>query len=190
LGTSFWDSLIASGLAVGDIDGDGDYEIIVVDDYNVMATALHAETGETVEGDWPREVGSWYAWIVGNPVLADLDGDGDSEIIIALDAETSDTDGLVALQGDGTFVWQRRYTSQGPISVADFDHDGDVEIALCGYGPGITRVYTFLLDHQGQQIKRWRGGSRKGTAIADLDGDGTPELVFCTEDSVVAVHID
>jgi len=181
----------ASGLAVGDIDGDGDYEIVVVDDYSVMATALHVESGQTVEGDWPVEVGGyWYAYIIGSPVLADLDGDGDSEIIVALDEESRDSDGLFAIQGDGTFLWQRRYTTEGPISVADFDGDGDVEIALCGYGPGITRVYTFILDHNGQQIKRWRGGSKKGTAVADIDNDGVMELVFCTEDSVMAVHVD
>jgi len=190
LGFGLWDPIVASGLAVGDIDGDGDYEIIVVDEWNVMATALHVETGETVKGAWPVSVGSWYAWIVGNPVLADLDGDGGSEIIVALDAEMSDTDGLFAVRGDGTFLWQRRYITGGPVSVADFDHDGDVEIALCGYGPGITRVYTFILDHRGQQIRRWQGGSQKGTAIADLDADGEFELVFCTEDSVMAVHID
>jgi len=182
--------IIASGLAVGDIDGDGDYEIVVVDDYSVMATALHVESGQTVEG-WPADVGGyWYAYIIGNPVLADLDGDGDSEVIVALDEESRDSDGLFAFQGDGTYLWQRRYTTEGAISVADFDGDGDVEIALCGYGPGITRVYTFILDHNGQQIKKWRGGSKKGTAIADLDADGEPELVFCTEDSVMAVHID
>jgi hypothetical protein len=191
LGEEPWDAMIASGLAVGDIDGDGDYEIVVVDDWNVMATALHVETGEVVEGDWPIEVGGyWYAYIIGNPVLADLDGDSDSEIIVALDEESRESDGLFAIQGDGTFLWQRRYTTEGPMSVADFDGDGDVEIALCGYGPGITRVYTFILDHNGQQIKRWRGGSKKGTAIADIDADGEPELVFCTEDSVEAVHID
>ncbi|MFH1883995.1 MAG: S8 family serine peptidase [Planctomycetota bacterium] len=191
LGVSERDSITASGLAVGDIDGDGDYEIVVVDNYNVMATALHVETGEVVDGDWPVEVGSyWYAYIIGSPILADLDGDGDSEIIVALDKESRESDGLYAIQGDGTFLWQRRYTSKGPMSVADFDGDGDVEIALCGYGPGISRVYTFILDHQGQQIKRWRGGSTKGTAIVDLDADGEFELVFCTEDSVMAVHID
>ncbi|MBN2269244.1 MAG: S8 family serine peptidase [Sedimentisphaerales bacterium] len=183
--------LNASGLAVGDIDGDGDYEIVVVDDYSVMATALHAESGEIVDGEWPIDVGDyWYAYIIGSPVLADLDGDGDSEIIVALDEESRDSDGLFAIQGDGTYLWQRRYTTEGPISVADFEGDGNVEIALCGYGPGITRVYTFILDNQGQQIKRWRGGGKKGTAIADLDADGEQELVFCTEDSVTAVHID
>ena len=191
LGTDVWTSMVASGLAVGDIDGDGDYEIVVVDDYSVMATALHVESGKTVDGEWPIDVGGyWYAYIIGSPVLADLDGDGDSEIIVALDEESRDSDGLFAIQGDGTYLWQRRYTTEGPISVADFDGDGDVEIAICGYGPGITRVYTFILDHDGQQIKRWRGGSKKGTAIADLDADGEQELVFCTEDSVMAVHID
>ena len=40
------------------------------------------------------------------------------------------------MQGDGTFLWQRRYTSEGPISVADIDRDGDVEIALCGLRTG------------------------------------------------------
>ncbi len=190
LGGGIWESMVASGLAVGDIDGDGDYEIIVVDDYSVMATALHVESGRIVEG-WPVEVGGyWYAYIIGSPVLADLDGDGDSEIIVALDAESRESDGLFAIRGDGTFLWQRRYTSEGPISVADFDGDGNVEIALCGYGPGITRVYTFILDHNGKQIERWRGGSKKGTAIADLDADNELELVFCTEDSVMAVHFD
>ncbi|MHC4298123.1 MAG: S8 family serine peptidase [Planctomycetota bacterium] len=190
-GEDYWDSLTASGMAVGDIDGDGDYEIVVVDDWSVMATALHVETGEVVEGDWPVEVGGyWYAYIMGSPILADLDGDGDSEIIVALDEESRESDGLFAIQGDGTFFWQRRYTTEGPMSVADFDGDGDVEIALCGYGPGITRVYTFVLDHNGQQIERWRGGSKKGTAIADLDADGEQELIFCTDDSVKAVHID
>ena len=191
LGTGLFESITASGLAVGDIDGDGDYEIVVVDDYNVMATALHVETGETVEGDWPVEVGDyWYAYIIGSPILADLDGDGDSEIIVALDEESRESDGLYAIQGDGTFLWQRRYTSEGPMSVADFDGDGDVEIALCGYGPGITRVYTYILDHNGQKINKWPGGSEKRTAIVDLDADGEFELVFCTEDSVMAVHID
>ncbi len=184
------DSWDAPRCAVGDIDGDGDYEVIGTYEYDGIVCAWHVESGKLLEGNWPLDIGSWYGWIIANPVLADLDGDGDSEIIAALDLDASNIDGLYAIQADGSFLWQRRYTSEGPMSVADFDQDGDVEIALCGYGPGMSNIYTYILDKNGQQIKRWRGGSSKGTAVTDLDADGQFELVFCTEDSVQAVHVD
>ena len=176
--------------AVGDIDGDGDYEVIATYGLDGLVHAWHVENGELLDGDWPLDIGQWYGWILANPVLADLDGDGDSEIIAALDMDASDLDGLYARQGDGSFLWQRRYTTEGAMSVADFDRDGKIEIALSGYGPGISSMYTYILDNQGQRIKRWKGGSRKGTAITDLDADGEFELIFCTEDSVKAVHVD
>ena len=184
--SSFWPTVNA----VGDIDGDGDYELVIGSEIDNQLYACHIESGEIVDGNWPAFFGSWYGYVSAGPVLADLDADGDSEIIMALDAESSESDGLYAFQGDGTSLWQRRYTSIGPISVADLDGDGDVEICLGGYGPGLSRFYTFVLDHSGQQRKRWRGASPKGTAIADLDADGTPEVVFCTEDEVMAVHAD
>ncbi len=175
--------------AVGDIDGDGDYEIIGTCNYDGIVCAWHVETGTYVDG-WPIPLGGWYGSIVGYPVLADLDGDGVSEVLVALDYQSADSAALHALKGDGTSLWQRRYIGESPISVADFDGDGKVEIAFCGYGPGVSSMYTYILDHQGQQIARWRGGSRKGPVIADLDGDGQSELIFCTEDSVQVVSID
>jgi subtilisin family serine protease len=177
-----------SSLAAGDIDGDGAYELVLASEYDNVMYAYHVQSGEIVDGNWPALFGSWAGLVSAGPVLADLDGDGDSEILIALDAESSENDGLYAFQGDGNPMWQRRYTSAGPISVADFDGDGDVEIALCGYGPGLSRLYTFILDHQGQQVARWKGGSPKGTAVIDLDGDGKQELAFCTEEEVTVVR--
>ena len=182
-------SLVPS-VAVGDIDGDGDYEVVAASDDENVIYAWHAENGQPVAGPWPVSVGYWFGAIYANPVLADLDGDGDSEILVVLNGESAESDGLFAIQADGTFLWQRRYTSEGAISVADLNGDAKVEIALCGFGPGITRVYTFILDNQGQLIKKWKGGSMKGTAIADLDADGKQEVVFCTEDSIQAVRVD
>ncbi len=175
--------------AVGDIDGDGDYEVVLGCKYDGAVLAYHVESGQRVDG-WPASVGGWYAYISAGPVLADLDGDGDGEILVALDMESNDTDGLIALQGDGSYLWQRRYTGIGPISVADMDRDGAVEIALAGLGPGLSRAYTFILDNQGQQIAKWRGGSFQGSVFADIDNDGKTELVFCTEQEVMAVRMD
>jgi subtilisin family serine protease len=179
-----------TSVAVGDIDGDGDYEVVVASEYDGEVCAYHVENGQRVKGAWPAAVGGWYGWIPSGPVLADLDGDGDSEILIALDMESADTDGLLALQGDGTFLWQRRYTSAGPISAGDLNQDGRAEIALSGYGPGLSRFYTFILDDKGQSIARWVGGSAMGTVIADLDADGKSEVVFCTEKEVVAGRVN
>lgn len=179
----------ATSLAVGDIDGDGDYELVAACESDGEVYAYHIESGRPVEGDWPAWVG-YYGYITSGPVLADLDGDGDSEVIVALDYESSDTDGLIAMQGDGSHFWARRYTSEGPMSAADIDRDGDVELGISGYGPGLSRLYTFLLDSQGQQVARWRGGSPKGTVFADIDADGATEMVFCTEEEVAAVRAD
>ncbi len=177
-----------SDVAAGDIDGDGAYELVLASVYDNVIYAFHVQSGEIVDGNWPALFGTWAGFVSAGPVLADLDGDGDSEILMALDAESSENDGLYAFQGDGNPMWQRRYTSAGPISVADFDGDGDVEIALCGYGPGLSRYYTFILDHQGQVVAKWKGGSPKGTAVVDLDGDGKQELVFCTEEEVTVAR--
>jgi subtilisin family serine protease len=179
-----------SSTAVGDIDGDGDYEVISSSEEDGEVYAYHVESGRPVAGNWPSAVGGWYGYIAEGPVLADLDGNGDSEILVALDLESADTDGLIALNGDGSPLWARRYTATGPMSVADMDRDGDVEIALGGLGPGLSRVYTFILDNNGQQVARWRGGSPKGTVFADLEGDGKTEMIFCTETEVMAVRAD
>ncbi len=176
--------------AVGDIDGDGDYEIVGSCNYDDLVYAWHAENGRRVAGGWPVSVGDYYyGMIVGTPLLADLDGDGVGEVIVGMSSSSaSSRDNLYALQGDGSVLWSRRFSPVGPMSVADFDQDGRVEIALCGYGPGLTSVYSYLLDKNGQQLKRWRGGNPRGTVATDLDGDGRLELVFCTEDSVQAVR--
>jgi subtilisin family serine protease len=185
-----FDYVWPTSVAVGDIDGDGDYEVVVACEYDGEMHAYHIESGQLVAGDWPIVLGDWGSYIAACPVLADLDGDGVSEIIVALDAESAGSDGLYAIRGDGTFFWQRRYTSEGPISIADINKDGKAEIALSGYGPGLSTVYTFILDSQGQQIARWKGGSQKGTAVGDLTGDGKIEMVFCTDVDVEAVRID
>ena len=177
------DAPSTSSCAAGDVDGDGDFEVITTTWYGGIYV-WHSQDGEPVSG-WPK----WLAGYIDYPVaLADLDSDGDSEMLVVLLG--SDDAGIQALQGDGTPLWQRRYDVLGPLSVADLDRDGDVEIVVCGYGLATSTARTYILDHEGYPVKQWAGGSGKGTAVADLDADGQMEIVFCTEDSIQAVHVD
>ncbi len=171
---------------VGDIDGDADLEVVTVTNGGAVY-AWHAEDGRPVSGNWPRLLGYWDTQVLSSPVLADLDRDGKSEVLVAI---LGTFNSLNAIRGDGSLMWERIHEVHGPISVADMDHDGQLEIALCGYGAATSNIYTYVLDHQGQQIKRWKGGSDMGTVIADLDGDDKAEVVFCAEDSVKAVRLD
>lgn len=187
-----------SSSAVGDIDGDGDYEVVTVTNWSGMVYVWHAETGQLVDGDWPKTLnpgGTYWNYSIPCPTLADLDGDGDSEILVGINPmyDRNDTTGLYVLDGDGSVLWSQPYDVSGLITAADLDRDGDIELTFCGFGPNASGVYgyqTYLLDHQGQLLQQWPGGTDIGTVVADLDNDGQMEIVFCSEDRIQAVAPD
>lgn len=115
------------------------------------------------------------------PVLADLDGDGTGEIIVAASRDKK----LVCLDGAGGVKWTYGFDDgdadglQAAPSVADYDGDGKREVFW------LTRGGTAgCLDCRG--VLRWRtrigdGFDYTGPVAADLNGDGRVELVFGSE---------
>jgi hypothetical protein len=109
----------------------------------------------------------WYA----SPAVADLDGDGSSEIIGA--AYT-----IFVLKGaDGGLLWSR--DPEGGrvwpgVGVADLDGDGDLEIITAHSGG-----YLNVMDHAGTPV--WSrhpvSDELRGLALCDIDGDQLYEIV-------------
>jgi len=163
---------------IGDVDNDGDIEIVTNTDYDgggdFEGLYVYHHDGTLMEG-WPvlkERVGS-PAW--GTPVLGDVNGDGNIEVIV------SSRGNLDAYSIDGNFINDfpiLRYGS-GSLNVpslGDMDKDGDIEIGVGGdrafvfdsYG-----AYSFSMIEWPtfQHDNRNSGCYKCVTCLGDFDGD-------------------
>lgn len=155
----------ATGLAAGDIDGDGLVEIVgVTADLRIRAFehngAIKWTTALTYEND--------MAFCYSAPAIADMDGNGDPEVIV----------GRVILNSDGTERGKGMFGTGAPqfasaSFAADIDGDGEQEVVVG------NALYTI----DGGAI--WSNGQPDGyPAVADFDADGKPEIVVSSIDTV------
>lgn len=146
------DEEIKSAIALGDLDMDGDVEIIACSD-GMHAYAWHHD-GKPVFG-WPVYIGSMSK---GNsaPVLGDVDGDGRVEVIF-----TSHNGIVHAYRFDGkqlrgwpAVVEGRSGSNEYPPAIADMDGDGLTEMAFSS-GSGILHLFSLMGSDQIQDKATW-----------------------------------
>jgi hypothetical protein len=119
--------------AVGDIDGDGDPEIVALTRDKKLYAWHH--TGGSVAGFpmTPKDIfNQTAAYDVGrSPILADRDGDGDMEILITTVWVVNVIDGdgtqLTATSPSGSYYWAAGLLLNSP-AVGDIDGDGKLEL--------------------------------------------------------------
>ena len=159
-----WPITYRSGIAIGDLEGDGIPELVTVvlaSDGNARVAAINMDgSAKWVE---PTAVTSVFSY----PSIADLDGDGAAEVVVG--HIIVDTDGTLLAEGTGGTGTPDDHPNPdwGSISIpVDLDLDGAVEIVA-----GNT-VY----DASGNILAQ--SGEADGfTAVADLDLDGVAEIV-------------
>ncbi|MFQ5859792.1 MAG: FG-GAP-like repeat-containing protein, partial [Anaerolineae bacterium] len=145
--------------AVGDIDLDGQPEIVV----STGGTYVALEHDGTIK--WQS---SWTPQPFGGPSIADLDRDGIPEIVV----------GAAVLNNDGTFRWGNRYSAGGMPLVANLDLKGDPEVV-------VNKISLFGHSGLGNTAYRsdgsiyWDRPDLKGrfNAVANFDDDPFPEIV-------------
>jgi len=165
----------------GDLDGDGDLEIVALSGDSIY---IWNHNGELLP-NWPikKEV-----MVATSPCLADLDGDGKLEIIL----RGGDDKKVYIWRSDGTDYsgWPKVLdkSTLGSVTVSDIDLDGDLEIIVptaVSSTPGFTKIYAW--HSNGTLVSGWpvevEGYSNTAPAVGDLDDDGKPEIVVASADN-------
>ncbi len=110
--------------------------------------------------------------------VADLKGDGESEILVGRDSQL----GLTCLNGAGATEWQFGVTTQPSlVVVADGNGDGKAEVYVGEVFGGMTPIT--VLDSHGKQIGQWPSSlGELSLAAADLDHDQKAEFLAAALD--------
>lgn len=181
---------------VADLDGDGEQEIVVGRSDGTLF-ALDS-SGHALPG-FPVHLGPSSGPLVDcidqEPALADMDGDGDLEIVVGVDLGTKSRLWVLDHDGSPHPLWPQNGVSLGgalffsPAAV-DLDGDGHLDIIMGGYSEA-AGARLFVLDRTGQSLpgfpKSFSGFPLATAAAADILGGPLPELIFLGGDFQVHV---
>ncbi len=174
------DSAAAMGIAVGDVDLDGDWDLYVTDIFDHPGSAppdgnaFYLGNGDGTFQDNTADI----AGIAGTPLdgaawganFFDADQDGYEDLFVATVGNTAN--GFPNLffrnNGDGTFTdltatWgpTEDFNARGS-AVADYDRDGDLDLIVLNTGPGGVKPQLFRNDSVGGSSLQF-----------DLEGSGS-----------------
>ncbi len=174
---------------LGDLDGDGDLDCVVV--YYASSTPnVWRNDGHGVFTSFGPSLGSFPSLCV---ELADVDGDKDLDILMGMDTGGGNrvfvNDGSAGFTPGGTFATASR--SQA-IAVADVDGDKDLDVFAADGGDVALFLNNGLGVFSGSPQPFVNSGlvGGGGLAAGDVDGDGDPDLVVVHSSGGTRVYLN
>jgi hypothetical protein len=171
-------------MMLGDFNGDGIPDLIVMDDYETGFQVLLGNGNGSFQTPVNTSVSStsFLTFAVG-----DVNGDGKTDVVVI---ELTGTDSVVTVylsNGDGTFATGAQYTSyyfyETPYLV-DVNGDGNLDLVIDSFG---MPLQVMLGNGNGTFQNPIAGPSttfNSEMVIEDFNGDGIPDIVVGTYDGM------
>jgi hypothetical protein len=166
-----------AGVALGDLDGDGDLDAFVIN-WNGKPDQVFMNDGRGRFRDSGQKLGHWFGSDV---ALGDVDQDGDLDALVSNNGEESDNATVLWLNdGQGKFTDSQQrlgFTNASAVALGDLDGDGDLDAFIANsYHMGADPADTVWLNNgkgvfsdSGQSLGKFYGLT---VELGDLDGDG------------------
>ena len=167
-----------------DLDGDGNADVLAASK-NDHKIAWFKNEGGGVFSSSDQRVITTDAWAARSVYAADVDSDGDADVLSA-----SFNDHKIAWYengGDGTFSEQKVITTDawGATSVyaADLDGDGDADVLSASYYDDKIAWYEYEGDgtFSDQNVITTDANAAESVHAADLDGDGDIDVLSASD---------
>ncbi|MEK9694574.1 MAG: VCBS repeat-containing protein [Candidatus Poseidoniales archaeon] len=166
---------------VGDMDGDGDLDI-VSGDYNDATIAWYENDG-AADPSWTAADIDGNATGVRSVHVADMDGDGDLDILSASALDNTiawyENDGAANPSWTATDI-NTSASHAYEVYAADMDDDGDLDIVSASWGDNTIAWY----ENDGAADPSWTAADintsasgAKSVFVADMDGDGDLDII-------------
>jgi hypothetical protein len=184
-------------LAVGDLNGDGKPDVAVTTFSSGYAVAVLLNEGD---GTLAAPSHYYFAGSAQGLVLADVDGNGRNDIVVASTSPPPYAGVVVLLnQGGGAFSAPRTFsagTQPSGIAAGDLNRDGRIDLAVVNNDSEVAGGGNLsVLLNQGSgnfapPVAYPAGEFLSAVAEADLNGDGQPDLAVVDSSSNVSVMLN
>ena len=176
-----------SALAVSDIDGDGDQDVLITgeDSAEDRIASLYTNDGA---GTFSLVSGTPFEGVFFSSVaFSDVDADGDEDVLITgQDSANAQIAKLYTNDGSGNFSEAMGTPFEswigGSIAFSDVDGDGDEDVLISGSSVSGSIATLYTNDGAGNFSEAtgttFIGGFPESIAFSDVDGDGDQDVLI------------